>query len=58
MPGPSYRKRLCGTRTSAGRIGRPADVADAGVFPASPLASWITGHDPVVDGEVSARQTW
>ncbi|WDO07456.1 SDR family oxidoreductase [Streptomyces murinus] len=41
-----------------GRLGRPEDIADACVFLASPLASWITGHDLVVDGGVSARPTW
>ncbi|MEU9185451.1 SDR family oxidoreductase [Streptomyces sp. NPDC048484] len=41
-----------------GRLGRPEDVADACVFLASPMASWITGHDLVVDGGVSARPTW
>jgi 3-oxoacyl-[acyl-carrier protein] reductase len=41
-----------------GRLGRPEDVADACVFLASPLASWITGQDLVVDGGVSARSTW
>ncbi|SES39171.1 3-oxoacyl-[acyl-carrier protein] reductase [Streptomyces sp. yr375] len=40
------------------RLGRPEDVGDACVFLASPLASWITGHDLVVDGGVSARPTW
>ncbi|GGL98591.1 glucose 1-dehydrogenase [Streptomyces fumigatiscleroticus] len=42
----------------SGRLGRPEDVGDACVFLASPLASWITGHDLVVDGGVSARPTW
>ncbi|MFD3309903.1 SDR family NAD(P)-dependent oxidoreductase [Streptomyces sp. NPDC058694] len=42
----------------AGRLGRPEDVADACVFLASPMASWVTGHDLVVDGGVSARPTW
>ncbi|MFF1306579.1 SDR family NAD(P)-dependent oxidoreductase [Streptomyces sp. NPDC058307] len=37
-----------------GRLGCPEDVADACVF----LASWVTGHDLVVDGGVSARPTW
>lgn len=32
------------------RLGRPEDVADAAVFLASDLASWITGHVLVVDG--------
>ncbi|MFJ3668082.1 SDR family NAD(P)-dependent oxidoreductase [Streptomyces sp. NPDC090106] len=41
-----------------GRLGRPQDVADACVFLASPLASWISGQDLVVDGGVSARPTW
>ncbi|WP_405672754.1 SDR family NAD(P)-dependent oxidoreductase [Streptomyces canus] len=41
-----------------GRLGRPEDVADACVFLASPLASWVTGHDLVVDGGMSARPTW
>ncbi|MGP4043521.1 SDR family NAD(P)-dependent oxidoreductase [Streptomyces sp. 2A115] len=42
----------------AGRLGHPEDVGDACVFLASPMASWITGHDLVVDGGVSARPTW
>ncbi|KAB1149184.1 SDR family oxidoreductase [Streptomyces luteolifulvus] len=41
-----------------GRLGRPEDVGDACVFLASPLADWITGHDLVVDGGVSARPGW
>ncbi|MFE9685752.1 SDR family NAD(P)-dependent oxidoreductase [Streptomyces sp. NPDC002701] len=41
-----------------GRLGRPEDVADACVFLASPMASWVSGHDLVVDGGVSARPTW
>jgi NAD(P)-dependent dehydrogenase (short-subunit alcohol dehydrogenase family) len=40
------------------RLGEPSDVADACVFLASPMARWITGHDLVVDGGVSARSTW
>ncbi|MET9734238.1 SDR family NAD(P)-dependent oxidoreductase [Streptomyces sp. NPDC006458] len=40
------------------RLGRPEDVANACVFLASPLASWITGQDLVVDGGVSARPGW
>ncbi|MGI5456124.1 SDR family NAD(P)-dependent oxidoreductase [Streptomyces sp. CA-249302] len=41
-----------------GRLGRPEDVGDACVFLASRLASWVTGHDLLVDGGVSARPTW
>ncbi|MGM1060242.1 SDR family NAD(P)-dependent oxidoreductase [Saccharothrix sp. Mg75] len=40
------------------RLGTPEDVGDACVFLASPMASWITGHDLVVDGGVGARPTW
>jgi NAD(P)-dependent dehydrogenase (short-subunit alcohol dehydrogenase family) len=40
------------------RLGRPEDVGDACVFLASPMASWITGNDLVVDGGVTARPTW
>ncbi|MCX4763296.1 SDR family oxidoreductase [Streptomyces sp. NBC_01275] len=43
---------------AVGRLGRPEDVGDACVFLASPLASWVTGHDLVVDGGASARPTW
>ncbi|MFC8675069.1 SDR family NAD(P)-dependent oxidoreductase [Streptomyces griseorubiginosus] len=45
-------------RAPLARLGRPEDVADACVFLASPLASWITGHDLVVDGGVSAGAVW
>ncbi|GAA3227814.1 SDR family oxidoreductase [Streptomyces sp. XM83C] len=41
-----------------GRLGRPQDIGDACVFLASPLASWVSGHDLVVDGGVSVRPTW
>ncbi|MEU0408142.1 SDR family oxidoreductase [Streptomyces griseorubiginosus] len=45
-------------RAPLSRLGRPEDVADACVFLASPLASWITGHDLVVDGGVTAGAGW
>jgi 3-oxoacyl-[acyl-carrier protein] reductase len=40
------------------RLGTPADVANACLFLASPLAAWITGHNLTVDGGVSANPTW
>lgn len=40
------------------RLGTPEDVGDACVFLASSMASWVTGHDLVVDGGVGARPTW
>jgi 3-oxoacyl-[acyl-carrier protein] reductase len=40
------------------RLGTPADVADACVLLASPLARWITGAALVVDGGVLTRPTW
>ncbi|MDQ1009799.1 NAD(P)-dependent dehydrogenase (short-subunit alcohol dehydrogenase family) [Streptomyces sp. V4I23] len=36
----------------------PEDVGNACVFLASDAAAWISGHDLVVDGGVSARPTW
>lgn len=40
------------------RLGRPVDVANACIFLASPLAEWITGHDLVVDGGMSATPAY
>lgn len=40
------------------RLGTPADLGDACVFLASPMARWITGHDLVVDGGMSAVPPW
>jgi NAD(P)-dependent dehydrogenase (short-subunit alcohol dehydrogenase family) len=39
-----------GSRTPLGRIGEPQDIANAAMFLASDLASWITGQTVVVDG--------
>jgi len=41
-----------------GRLGQPADVADACVFLASPAARWITGAELIVDGGVLTSQVY
>src|SRR5690625_3480396 len=41
-----------------GRTGTPDEIGDACVFLASPLARWITGHDLVVNGGMSAVPAW
>lgn len=38
------------------RLGQAADVADAGLFLASPAARWITGANLLVDGGVMTKQ--
>ncbi len=49
------RARELGERYPLGRCGLPEDVAAAALFLASDEASWITGHELVVDGGVGAR---
>jgi NAD(P)-dependent dehydrogenase (short-subunit alcohol dehydrogenase family) len=41
-----------------GRVGTAAEVGDACVFLASPMAAFITGHDLAVDGGMSAVPGW
>jgi NAD(P)-dependent dehydrogenase (short-subunit alcohol dehydrogenase family) len=50
---PIKEKRLVDTHP-LGRLGTPEDVANAVLFLASDLASWITGHALVVDGGFAA----
>lgn len=41
-----------------GRLGSSQDIGNACVFLASPMASWISGTDLIVDGGMSASPTW
>lgn len=49
-PDPEAVIRTCDRLHAMGRIGRPEEVADAIVYLASPLASFITGAALLVDG--------
>jgi NAD(P)-dependent dehydrogenase (short-subunit alcohol dehydrogenase family) len=49
-PDPEKVIRTCDRMHAMGRIGKPEEVADAIVYLASPLASFITGATLVVDG--------
>lgn len=40
------------------RTGTPQDIADACIFLSSPLASWVSGHDLVVDGGMGTVPAW
>ncbi len=53
---PIREQRLTGMHP-LGRLGEPEDTANAVIFLASDLASWITGHALVVDGGFSAGRS-
>ena len=53
---PIKEKRLVDTHP-LGRLGTPEDIANAVVFLASDLSSWITGHALVIDGGFSAGRS-
>jgi NAD(P)-dependent dehydrogenase (short-subunit alcohol dehydrogenase family) len=46
----SEDESLVAQLTPSGRIGEPADIAEAIVFLASDSAAWITGETLVIDG--------
>lgn len=45
-------------RAPLGRLGTPQDVSDAVAFLISDAATWISGHNLVVDGGMSAQTRW
>ena len=51
-------KARLGRSQVLGRIGDPADIANAAVFLASDESSFITGHAQVVDGGAYAGRPW
>jgi NAD(P)-dependent dehydrogenase (short-subunit alcohol dehydrogenase family) len=51
---PEHAESAIGARVPLGRLGHPADLADAFVYLASDEASWVTGTNLVVDGGVTA----
>ena len=40
--------------TPIGRPGEPQDIANAALFLASDLSSWMTGAEVIVEGGISA----
>ncbi|MGI9284216.1 MAG: SDR family NAD(P)-dependent oxidoreductase [Pseudomonadales bacterium] len=40
------------------RVGEPADIADACLYLVSPLSQWVSGHNLVVDGGISAANIY
>jgi NAD(P)-dependent dehydrogenase (short-subunit alcohol dehydrogenase family) len=51
----AWRKRQ--VHIPSGRLGTPAEVADAVLFLASDESSWVTGTSLVVDGGITAAFT-
>jgi NAD(P)-dependent dehydrogenase (short-subunit alcohol dehydrogenase family) len=47
---PEVELGLLTSRIAAGRLGDPAEIADAYVFLASDLGRYVTGRELVVDG--------
>ncbi|MDK2943894.1 MAG: hypothetical protein PWQ24_609 [Mesotoga sp.] len=55
---PSERSDVAHNQHPAGRVGRPEDVADACFFLSGDEASFITGANLVVDGEMTHKMIY
>jgi NAD(P)-dependent dehydrogenase (short-subunit alcohol dehydrogenase family) len=53
--GESDNKKLMASHHPVGRIGTPEEIADAVLYLSAPGASFVTGHDLVVDGGYTAQ---
>lgn len=53
--GESDNKKLMASHHPVGRIGTPEETADAVLYLAAPGASFVTGHDLLVDGGFTAQ---
>lgn len=56
MGGTESEQRYVDEEILLGRTGQPRDIADAALYLASDLASFVTGHSLVVDGGVTATK--
>lgn len=53
--GESDNKKLMASHHPVGRIGTPDEIADAVLYLAAPGASFVTGHDLLIDGGFTAQ---
>ena len=50
-------EEIIAKRHPLGRLGEPQDIANAALFLASDLSSWMTGHTMIIDGGAMVRPT-
>ncbi len=53
----NYRKQIIANNIPMGKMGEPADIANAVLFFASDLSSFITGTELVIDGGIMLNST-